>query len=137
MKGARRYQRGWSKAKMKVRRYNARGSTHRNGTLEMFCVTWLLTASSIADARAARPSQVSCTLPEGAGEESLAATSGTGCAAIARIERHAVDAHSATRTANRADQVQPSCGSVKYGSSRSGNPIRASSEAKFDRANRR
>src|SRR5687768_14341880 len=43
------YQRGWSKARMKLTRYSASGSTHRKGTLEMFCVMWLVTASSITE----------------------------------------------------------------------------------------
>ena len=43
------YQRGWSNARMKLTRYSASGSTHRNGTLAMFCVTWLVTASSITE----------------------------------------------------------------------------------------
>src|SRR5471032_2255973 len=98
---------------MKVMRYNARGNTHRNGTLEMFCVTWLLTARSITEASAARLSQVSCTVQERACPALLAAAGAMGCATIARIERQAVDAQSATSTANRADHVQPSCGSVK------------------------
>ena len=34
---------------MKVSRYSASGITHRKGTLAMFWVTWLVTASSIID----------------------------------------------------------------------------------------
>ena len=38
---------------MKVTRYSASGSTQRKGTLAMFCVMWLVTASSITEPMAA------------------------------------------------------------------------------------
>ena len=60
MNTGRTYQRGWSKARMKVTRYSASGSTHRNGTLEMFCVMWLVTASSITEPIAESASHCSC-----------------------------------------------------------------------------
>ena len=41
-------------------RYSASGSTHRNGTLAMFWVMWLVTASSITEPIAESASQCSC-----------------------------------------------------------------------------
>src|SRR4051812_49021095 len=104
----------------------------------MFWVTWLLTASSITEAIAARNSHLNCTTqPSGVAAASLLAALEPGPPTTARTEPHAVAAHRATRQANRPDQAHPSCGSVKYGSSNTGKPIRASSDAKFDNANRR
>src|SRR5688572_31814073 len=49
---------------MKLTRYSASGSTHRKGTLEMFCVMWLVTASSITEPIAESASQSSCSFVE-------------------------------------------------------------------------
>ena len=100
---------------MNVRRYNASGSTHRKGTLEMFCVTWLLTASSMTEASAARLIQATCTAPDRGAAAFAAPSVAAGSATIARIERHAVAPHSRINAAYSPDHPQPSCGSVKYG----------------------
>ncbi len=47
------YQRSPSKQKMKLTRYNARGTTQRKGTVATSRQTWLVTASSRIDAAAA------------------------------------------------------------------------------------
>src|SRR3954465_13818301 len=54
----RRYQRSLSKHRMKLRRYNVRGTTHRNGIAATFWVRWLVTASRRAEAQAASPIQI-------------------------------------------------------------------------------
>jgi hypothetical protein len=46
-----------SNASTKVSRYSVSGTTHRNGTLAMFCVMWLVDASSISEPSAASTSQ--------------------------------------------------------------------------------
>ena len=84
---------------MKVSRYNASGSTQRNGTLEMFCVTWLLTASSITEASAARPIHASWTAPVSGAAAGAFPSPAAGSATIARIERQAVAPHSRISTA--------------------------------------
>src|ERR1035441_3528398 len=55
MKPHRKYQRSLSKQRMKLNRYKLSGSTQRNGIAAIFCVRWLVTASSRAEAHAARP----------------------------------------------------------------------------------
>ncbi len=42
----RRYQRSLSKHSTKLNRYSTSGSSHRKGIAAMFCVMWLVTASS-------------------------------------------------------------------------------------------
>jgi hypothetical protein len=54
-----------------------------------------------------------------------------------RSEVHATAAQASTKATYIADQAQPSCGSDSHGSASTGKPSSASSEAKFDSANRR
>src|SRR5580698_7810195 len=72
VKSQRSYQRSLSKHRMKLSRYRLRGSTHKNGMAAMFCVRWLVTASSRADAQAARPIQIRRSDQVGGGPEGTA-----------------------------------------------------------------
>src|SRR3990167_5332370 len=119
---------------MKLARYSASGSTHRNGTLAMFCVMWLVTASSITEPIAESASHHSWTARAGA---AAAASRVPSCAGAPLREDAAVAPQSTTSTAYSADQPQPSCLRSKNGSNRSGKPISASSEAKLESANKR
>ena len=132
MNTGRTYQRGWSNARMKLTRYSARGSTQRNGTLEMFCVMWLVTASSITDPMADRRSHCSCDLP-GTGE--LATTLRSTSTPF--IDSHAVMPQSSANPANRNDQPQPSAVKSNAGSNSTGKPSSASSDARLESANSR
>src|SRR5688500_3642180 len=127
------YQRGWSKARMKLARYSASGSTHRKGTLEMFCVMWLVTASSITEPMAESASQ-RIWIEAGGG---AVAVSRAVCGSAPLHEAQAVAAQSNAKPANSNDHPQPSCGTSNAGSKSSGKPSSASSEAKFDSANSR
>ena len=132
MNTGRTYQRGWSNARMKLIRYSASGSTQRNGTLEMFCVMWLVTASSITEPMAESSSHCSWDFP-GTGEPAITLCS----TSTPFIDSHAVAAHSTANPANRNDQPQPSVVRSNAGSNSTGKPSNASSEAKLESANRR
>ena len=107
----------------------------------MFCVTWLVTASSITEPIADSASQVSCVRAAGGATAACARPSaGTGSpsvAAAARIDAHPVAAQTPANTTYSADQPQPSCARSNHGSSRIGKPSSASSDAKLDSANSR
>ncbi len=96
------YQRGWSKHRMKVTRYSDSGSTQRNGTLAMFCVTWLVTASSITEPIADRPSHMSWVLNVGAAAAARGASAAAlvaGASSTARRLIQPVAAHTTTKAA--------------------------------------
>ena len=104
MNSGRTYQRGWSKHRMKVIRYNDSGTTQRNGTLAMFCVTWLLMASSITEPIADNASHISCVPQPGAAAPEAAAACGCDCGesplrtAAARIDAQPVAAQTITNS---------------------------------------
>src|SRR6185503_4293264 len=99
----------------------------------MFCVMWLVTASSITEPIAESASHCSWADVEGL---SLFAEE-TFSSATPFIDIHAVPAQRKAKPTNRNDQPQPSWPRSSAGSNSSGKPSSASSEAKFDRANRR
>ena len=107
----------------------------------MFCVTWLVTASSITEPIADSASQVSCVRTAGGaaapGAAALACTGSPAVAAAARSDAQPVAAHTPTNTTYSADQPQPRAARSNHGSSRTGKPSSASSDAKFDSANSR
>src|ERR1041384_3500653 len=130
----RRYQRGWSNTRMKVRGRGASGSPQRKGTLETFWVTWLVTASSITEPIAESASHSSCSFSETdpAAERGEAFASGSN----PFIDIHAVPAQRSANTAKRSDQPQPSWLRSNSGSNSTGKPSSARSEAKLESANR-
>src|SRR5258706_15816434 len=101
MKNGRTYQRGWSKQRMKESRYSDSGSTQRNGTLEMFCVTGLVTASSMIEPIAGSASHRNCVATEGAPASSTAAAAavrGLSSLPAALADIQPVAAHTNTNT---------------------------------------
>src|SRR4051812_45924132 len=117
---------------MKVTRYSASGSTQRKGTLAMFWVMWLVTASSITEPMADSASQRSWIEVVGlvVGSEWISCREPF-------PDMNATTAQSTTNPAYRNDQAQPSALRSNAGSNSSGKPISASSEAKLERAKRR
>src|SRR5688572_18741337 len=119
---------------MKVRRYSASGSTQRNGTLEMFWVMWLVTASSITEPITARISHWRCFFT---GTPCTGSGSVLACASKPFIDNHAVPAQRSAKETNRNDQPHPRLFRSKVGSKRIGKPSKASSEARLESANSR
>ena len=93
---------------------------------------WLVTASSITEPMAESASHCSW-LFSGTGVVERAFAS----ASKPFRDKRAVPAHSSAKAPNRNDQAQPSVVRSKAGSNSTGKPSSASSEARFDSANRR
>ena len=134
---------------MKVTRYSASGSTHRNGAEAMFWVMWLVTESSRAEPIAeSRIHCASATADSGATGVPVSAVTGVGAtlpapctaalvlpaaalvlpaaalvlpvAAPPRIEYSAVAPHTTTNSAYSPDQAQPACTPPSHGSTSTG-----------------
>src|SRR5260370_40451625 len=110
------------------------GTANRKGTLAMFCVMWLVTASSITEPIAESASQCIWVL-----SESLSSLREVNFSRASNpfMESHAVPAQSSAKAANRNDHAQPRLVRSNAGSNSSGKPRSASSEAKFDSTQRR
>src|ERR1700741_4077540 len=101
---------GASKHKIKVRRYRTNGTIHRKGMDATSCVRCVVTASSITEALAERPSQSSRTLHDGAASgpaDSAAAIPAAGTATAVLADRHAVRAQTPAKHTYAAVQIQP------------------------------
>src|SRR3954468_16900579 len=99
----------------------------------MFCVMWLVTASSITEPIAESTSH--CTCAEVDGFAVFAALIFSCEAPLTDI--HAVHVQRNAKPTNRNDQPQASCVRSNAGSKRGGKPSSESSEAKSDSASRR
>ena len=88
---------------MKLSRYKHSGNTHRNGIGAMFCVRWLVIASSNAEGQAASTIHSMRSLMDGAGP---AAARGV-CSAATRVLREvsATVAHTTTNNTYPPDHI--------------------------------
>ncbi len=121
-----------SKHKMKLSRYRHSGAIHNSGIGATFCVKWLVIASSMVDAQAARPIHSSRVAKLGAGTLSYA-----GPVSWKLRARHPTTPHIAANTAYPIDQATACVPNFNVGSTSTGYVSSASIDPRFDSANSR
>src|SRR5580765_3434282 len=93
-----------SKHKMKLSRYKLSGAIHSNGIGATFCVKWLVTASSNAEAQAASPIHNRHCVTLGRSPTSCA-TNGADATGVSPTRLfHAANAHNTANAPNMLDQ---------------------------------